>query len=289
MKAPLLVLDCHYLCHRAFHVHKNLEWNGVASGVVFGFLKTILTLKKEFQTDRIAFCFEGRNLLRKKIYPEYKAKRVREYSPEETEARGDLHRQIQKLAKDYLPRIGFRNIFQYDGYESDDVMAQICLHLASIGSPRQIILVTSDSDMYQCLSDTVSIYDPVKQTIRDDHWFRAKYGIRPFKWAFVKSLCGCKTDNVSGIGGVGEMTAVMLVKERLGRKQRMGLTKTQLAVAARNSRLVELPFENCPIPRIVPDEISEKGWHKVCKQLGMDSIRHQLPIYRINRGIPKKR
>ena len=276
MKAPILILDSHYLCHRAFHTAGHLAWEGKTTGVVFSFLKSISFLKDEFRTDQIAFCFEGENLHRKDLYPEYKDRRREFKNEEEYQAYLGLKRQIRDLRLSYLPRIGFKNIFYAPGYESDDLMAAFAY---SLPKEQEVVLVTSDSDLYQCLRSNVVVYSPQKQRVYNDPWFRKAYGIPPEKWALVKALSGCSSDNVKGVRGIGEATALQYCRGNLSPKAHEKIFSPEgRKIVRRNRKLVELPFEGCPVPQMTEDQISREGWLAVCKDLGMRSLAGRLPI-----------
>ncbi len=274
MSSPLLVLDCHYLCHRAFHT-SDLEWQGRATGVIYGFLRGIGILADAFSTNRLGFCFEGGNLKRKTLFPGYKIRHQKEKTSQEVRAYGELNSQIRELREILLPKIGFRNIFCYPGYESDDSMAAIALD----APPEQdVILVTADSDLYQCLRKNVAIYSPQKQRLLTERWFKREYQITPRQWAIVKAMSGCHGDGVPGVPGIGEKTALKILQE--DGKLTPGWTKAYLSrdIVRRNRKLVELPFEGCPIPEWRPDEISRKGWLWVCDHLGFKSLSGKMPI-----------
>lgn len=278
MKAPLLVLDCHYLCHRAFHAQgKRLAWEGRATGVIFGFFQSILSLKEEFSTERVAFCFESPNLRRKKIYPAYKARRhLKTNTPDEQVALNELHVQISQLRKRYLPEVGFKNIFCFAGMESDDIMARF----AQV--PEETILVTSDSDLWQCLSERVSIYQPINQKLLTHEWFLNKFGFAPKKWAIVKAIAGCNGDGVSGIAGVGEITAAKYLQGKLPFKSvayKKIVSEEGKAVIRRNRDLVSLPMDGCPVPELQEDVLGVEGWQKVCSELGFKSLLQRPPWF----------
>lgn len=279
MSQPWLVLDCHYLCHRAFHTAKDLAWKGKSTGVVFSFLKSIGFMKDEFQTDRIVFCFENPILFRRDIYPSYKVKRVtKERTEKEKEEYSNLCIQISDLRQRYLPEIGFKNIFSFRGMESDDIMAQIA---RSVPDTEDVILVTSDQDLYQCLKHNVTIFSPSKKQIITESWFRKTYGIRPSKWAVVKAIAGCQSDEVKGVGGVGEATALKYLLGELKPESKAYETiksEEGRAIVRRNRKLVELPYEDCPVPELQDDDISKAKWLEVCNQLGMRSIAQRPPV-----------
>lgn len=274
-----LVLDCHYLCHRALHTSGSLSWKNQATGIIFGFLKSISVLKDEFQTDSVAFCFEHRHLFRRDLFPDYKRKRkTREKSEEEQKLYESFGIQVCELRKRYLPGIGFKNIFSYRGMESDDVMASIAKNLPAGDSA---VLVTSDYDMLQCLSESVSMYSPQKRKLFTESWFRKTYKLPPHKWAVVKAIAGCSGDGVPGIRGVGEVTALKYLRGELPQDSnavRAILSKDGKATIRRNRELVELPFKGCPVPELKGDCVTRKSWLSVCEALGMKSIASRPPI-----------
>jgi DNA polymerase-1 len=281
---PLLILDCHYLCHRAFHAQRDLSFGGISTGVIYGFLKQIGHLKDTFQTDRVAFCFEGTTLYRRIDFPDYKMKRINTEAadPEKTKARGDLCRQIDALRTSYLRQIGFRNIFYYPGWESDDIMGR----MAKTAKPEdEVILVTSDADMYQLLRPNVLMYCPTKKRLLTEDWFKQSYGIEPWQWAMVKAMAGCSSDGVPGIPGVGEITAVKFIKKQLPKTSAIYKTITSpeaAEIVQRNRILVELPYENVPTPTPEWDDtekISTKGWNDVCARLGIKSMIGRAPVF----------
>jgi 5'-3' exonuclease len=279
MNQPLLVLDVSYLCYRAFYSTGGLSHGEKPTGVIFGFLKTISLLKEEFQTDRIAFCFEHPHLLRKDVFPEYKQKRKKEKTPEEMAAYKVLRNQIDALQNKYLTQIGFKNVFSFDGYEADDIMAIIA---ADTPDDEECILVTADGDLLQCLSDNVSIYCPQSRKLITEASFIRAQGIRPSKWAIVKAIAGCAGDGVPGIKGVGEVGAIKYIKKQLPERtmQYQAITSEEgIKTILRNRWLVELPYANCPSPKIQNDKVSSEGWKTVCAELGFKSMAGMPPIH----------
>ncbi len=182
------------------------------------------------------------------------------------------------MREDYLPDIGYQNIFSLSGYESDDLMATLANHAPH---DERVILITGDSDLYQCLRhDSVSLYSPQKKKLLTERWFRATYDIAPAQWALVKAIAGCSSDNVKGIRGVGEATALKYVQGKLPQDSKAYKSircSTGCDTVRRNRALVELPFSDCPIPLLVKDAFSRKSWQRVCGKLGAQSLRDQLP------------
>lgn len=277
---PILVLDAHYLCHRAFHTTHGLSWKEKPTGVLFGFLSSLGHLKDDFQTDRIVFCFEHKHLKRRDIFPAYKERRIahQQRPEEEVRALGEFAVQILELQHRYLPKIGFKNVVAYDGYESDDTMAAIAKHYSV---DNDVVIVTADLDLLQCLDERVSIYSPQKRKLLTKSWFYHEYKIEPWQWAMVKAIGGCSGDGVPGIKGIGEKTALKYVQGALALKSKAyaAIASEQGAeVVLRNRKLVELPFDGCPTPKIVDDDITNAKWQEVTAELGFASLAGKPPL-----------
>jgi DNA polymerase-1 len=254
-----------------------LSWKEKPTGVIYGFLKGIPLLMDEFATGNVVFCFESKTSHRRNIFPAYKQRRVtKKRDPEEAEAYDQLRSQISELRQRYLPKIGFKNVLSWDGLESDDIMAKIALTHA----PRnEVVLVTSDSDLWQVLGPRVSVYDPGRQVTLTEEWFRGKYGIAPKDWAKVKALGGCKSDEVPGIPGVGETTALKFLRGELGIDSRaFDLIGQGKSIVRRNRKLVQLPFEGSPGFTFQEHEVTRDKWKEVCEELGMKSIIGRPPV-----------
>ena len=251
-----------------------MSWEGQATGVTFQFFQWILSYKRQFETDNLMFCFEGGSLYRNNIYPEYKASRRKDESKlteEEKNAYSELHGQIVELRRRWLLKMGFKNVITYRGYESDDVMAAFAKN-----TKDEVILVTSDEDLYQCLEgDRVVMYSPHKKTFYTEKALMEEYGVKPKQWALVKALAGCAGDNVEGLKGIGERTACKFLRGELNPTSKVyEIIKSEKAkeVVRRNRPLVELPYKNCPIPDPKEDEVTVEKWDEVCDQLGMISL-----------------
>ena len=275
-----LILDTPYLCHRAKHVFGNLTYDGNATGIIYGLLKSLSAFQDLFNTSNFIFCFDSKTNKRKEIYPEYKANRIKkEYTEEEVEFHRAFKKQIKKLRTTYLPTIGFRNIFIQRGYESDDLMAEICLH---IKSDDEAIIITSDKDLFQCIGGNISCYNPQTNKRMTLQRFKKEYGIPSSDWHLVKSIAGCTTDNVKGVMGVGEKTAIKYLTGQLttGKKYLDIMTLKGRAIFSRNMHLVKLPMRGTQGCRLKRDKLSESGWKEVTKLLGMKSIKDRMPFGR---------
>lgn len=279
MSRKYLLLDCNYLCHRAKHSTGGLSYGGNATGVIYGFLKSLSTFQDLFNTSNFVFCWDSNTSKRKEIYSEYKANREREYTDEEIEFDRLFRRQMKKLRTTYLPMIGFKNVFVQRGYESDDILAEISLH--SIRGKDEAIIISSDKDLYQCIEHNVSFYNPQTNKHLTLQGFKKQYEIEPTLWGMVKSLAGCTTDNVKGIQGVGEITAIKFLLDRLNpdsKAYREIISVQGRKISDFNQQLVILPMHAIHGINLKRDSLSEQGWKQVAKLLGMKSIRDRMPF-----------
>lgn len=281
MSRKYLLLDCNYLCHRAKWSTGGLTYDGDATGVIYGFLKSLSGFQDLFNTSNFVFCWDSKTSKRKEIYPEYKAQREKkEYTDEEIEFDRAFRKQMKKLRTTYLPMIGFRNVFVQKGYESDDIIASICCQ-ENKSIDNEFVIISSDKDLYQCISPSVSFYNPQTSKILTFQGFKKKYGIESYEWGNVKSLAGCTTDNVKGIEGIGEIRAIQFLNGNLNPKSKaMQNIKNPDSdeILFRNQKLVILPFEGTQQFKLRRDNLSEQGWRQVTKMLGMKSIRDRMPF-----------
>lgn len=269
---PVLILDCCYLCHRAFHSMGQLSHHDIKTGVIYGFMRDVRQWCSRFATRRIVFAFDLGAPLRKKQFPGYKEKRhLPSTNPEYIRAKRELERQMHLLRTRYLPMCGWRNIFAAEGYEGDDIIARVVLD--GIGEDPAII-ISADTDLYQLLDwGDVRILRPAQGEIVTVGIFRKRYGIMPESWAEVKAIAGCSSDEIPGIKGVGEKTAIKWIRNelKLGSKAADAIENGD-KIIQRNFDLVRLPYVGTPPCIVEPDEMSLRGWREMCRELGFDSL-----------------
>jgi DNA polymerase I len=279
-----LLYDVQNLAYRAFYSVGGLNYNNTPTGVYFQVLGTVLQLEGQFGPATPVFCFDSKESKRKKLYPNYKkARHTRNLTQDQLSALLDLRNQISGLRTKYLKLLGCHNIFRKKGYEADDLIAYISQGLRE---NERAVIVSTDSDLLQCLSVQVKIYDPRKKFLWTVEHFRKAYGIEdPKNWAAVKALSGCSTDGVKGIPGIGEKTAVKFVNFTLSessKKYQQILSKKGLAIRRRNLPLVKLPFSGIKSIKLIQD--GELQWSRVFRELGIRSLDAELEY----REIPKQ-
>ena len=204
----LLVIDGNSIANRAFFGIKLLTTkDGRYTNAIFGFLNIMLSLLKESQPDEVAVAFDLKApTFRHKMYEGYKA--TRHGMPDE------LAQQMPVL-KEILTDLGYR-IVTAEGWEADDILGT----LAAACAARQddCFLATGDRDSLQLVSDTTTVLLATtalgrsKTVTMDVDAIREKYGIEPKQLIEVKSLMGDASDNIPGVRGIGENTALSLVQ-----------------------------------------------------------------------------
>lgn len=274
-----LLIDTNFLCHRAFHSTGGLTYKDDPTGVIYGVLRAVIDLHYQFSPDRMVFAFDSGESLRRDIYPKYKISRRRKKRlfnrREKREYKGMLS-QVEKLRREILPEVGFRNIHAQLGYEADDVIAKIAMDL---NVKHEVIIVSCDHDLYQCLAGNVTIWNIITHQMFDVSAFKKKYGVHPVQWCLIKAMAGCSSDDVIGIPGVGEKTAAKWCAGKV--KEGSSIHKKILAnhqLMKTNSELVILPFRGIKRFKLRDDEVKAKKWNRVMNEYGLRTLRNEAPV-----------
>lgn len=205
----LLVIDANAVVHRAYHALPKLTTKkGEPVNAIYGFLLFLMKAVKDFQPDFIvaAFDFPAKNFRHEK-YKEYKANR--EKAPD------DLYEQIPKV-KDLLSDFGIM-VLEKEGFEADDIIGTVSSAAQKDGGIETII-ASGDADVLQLVGSGVKAYilrKGIKDSVLyDEEKVEEKYGgLAPEKLVYYKSLRGDPSDNIPGVFGIGEKTAIELIKK----------------------------------------------------------------------------
>lgn len=205
----LLILDSNSILNRAFYGVRYLSAkDGTPTNAIYGFLNILLKLIKEQEPDYICAAFDVKApTFRHKQYKGYKAQR--KPMPEGLAAQ-------MPLAKDVLRAMGV-TILEKEGYEADDIIgtvARLCEE-----SEISCFIATGDKDDLQLASDKTKVILTVTKSgynetiIYDDKAVKEKYHVTPTEFIDVKALMGDPSDNIPGVKGVGEKTAMSLIEK----------------------------------------------------------------------------
>lgn len=205
----LILIDGHAIAYRSYFAFiKNPLTNsrGQNTSAVFGFTRMLMLVQKRYRPDYFAVAFDsGEETERHREFPEYKANR--------DEMPDDLSSQLPILF-DLLDAFGVPVLME-PGYEADDILATVARQASSQG--MDVRIVTSDKDLLQLLSDRVHVIRPSKGTGLTDEvgpeFLEDKYGLRPPQIIDLLALMGDSSDNIPGVRGIGEKTALRLLHD----------------------------------------------------------------------------
>ena len=209
MNKKLLLFDGHSMANRAFYgVPLLTNKEGQYTNAIFGFLNMMLSIVEKEKPDYLGVTFDlSAPTFRHKFSEDYKGNR--KGMPEE------LRAQIP-LLKEVLTAMHIQ-IISKEGFEADDVLGTLAK--AGEKSGMNVTVVSGDRDLFQITSEKIEIKIPrTKKTGTEIESFFAKdvvetYGVSPTEFIDVKGLMGDPSDNIKGVPGIGEKTAVKLIKE----------------------------------------------------------------------------
>ena len=245
MRQKLIIIDSHHLCHRVKYSLKGLLHEEIATGVLYGFLNSLIKIADRFpMPDHVyVFTWDSRQSIRKIMYDGYKEKRDDDWMDEEDmELARIVSLQIPLLRRNVLPSIGFKNIFMQTGYEADDLIASL---VRKYHINHEIIVISKDHDLFQLLNHCSMFYSDEMRLYTIDS-LNEQFGVTPDEWIRVKCIAGCNSDSVPGIKGVGIKTAIRYLKGILGQKTQARANIESVEGQKRiqdNLPLIELPLE----------------------------------------------
>lgn len=279
MENPLLIIDCNYLCHRARFTTGPLSYKGEPTGVVFGFLNQILIISKEVMPSNIIFTWDSRKSKRRRIFPEYKGNRKNEEPDQELI---NAFKQFHSLRKAILPGLGFSNNWMRVGYEADDLIADVVFKVHGSQYPIPVVIASSDNDLLQLLVGSTRIYNLGRKEYYSREKLKEDYGIAPEEWVEVKKIAGCSGDNVPGVPGVGEKTAIKYLKGEL-RPELKAYKNIQenKGIIDRNEMLVNLPFPGTQTPTIEDNAFNITAFKNICREHGFNKMMNNLDDWKI--------
>ena len=246
-KAFYLIDGSAYIYRAFFALPPLSNSKGQQTNAVYGFTTMLMKILREHGPECLAVVFDapGRTA-RHEEFKEYKAQRPE--MPQGMQAQIPLiHRVVQAMA---VP------VVNQPGIEADDLIGTLARKAEAQG--MEVVIVTSDKDMFQLLTPSVRIYDPVKDKWIGEAECRERFGVEPARVAEVMGLMGDSIDNIPGVKGIGEKTATKLIAqfgtidELLRRVEEVTAPKTRAllqeqAETARLSRRLATIHIDCPI------------------------------------------
>ncbi|QDE33031.1 DNA polymerase I [Shewanella polaris] len=258
---PLILVDGSSYLYRAYYAPPHLtNSKGEATGAVYGVVNMLRSLLSRYSPSHIAVVFDAKGkTFRNDMYGEYKAQRPP--MPDDLRTQIEpLHRIIHAMG---LPLICI------SGVEADDVIGTIALQASKEG--RATLISTGDKDMAQLVNEHVTLINTMTDTIMGPEEVKTKYGVSPDRIIDFLALMGDKSDNIPGLPGVGEKTALAMltgmgsVENILADPQSVidvGFrgSKTMPAKIIDNADMLKLSYK---LATIKTDVELEQDWHEL--------------------------
>jgi DNA polymerase-1 len=288
--APTLYLiDGSSYIYRAFYALGRLSnAQGMPTQAIFGYLQMIRRILDQEKPDYLAVVFDAKGpTFRHELYGQYKAHRPT--MPDDLVVQIPYIKQVSRLYG--LP------IVEKGGFEADDIIATLAKEAEARGF--EVIIVSGDKDLMQIISPQIRIWDTLKDKILNEESVRERFGTSPAGLVDVMGLAGDSSDNVPGVPGIGEKTAVKLImahgsldkvlaeetavtppklKERLLQYKEQALLSRQLVTL--NSKVsldlsaTDLKIQGKDIPEL-KDLFEELGFKKFLEELGGESKKEE--------------
>ena len=199
----IFLIDGQSYIYRAFYAVRELTTSkGFPTNAIFGFVNMLQRVREEYTPSHLAVIFDapGKNF-RHDLFPTYKARRLA--MPEA------LRPQIPRI-KDVV-RAYHIPALELEGYEADDIIATLATRWQKQGA--EVVIVSGDKDLMQLISEQVTMLDTMKGERIGVEQVQAKFGVEPARVVDVQGLMGDSTDDIPGVPGVGEKTAIKLINE----------------------------------------------------------------------------
>ncbi len=209
MNDKILLIDGNSIMNRAFYGIGTLTNSaGLNTNAIFGFINILLKTIEEEKAGKLAVAFDLKApTFRHEMYKDYKGNR---------KGMPDELREQMPVIKELLKKMNI-SIFEMEGYEADDILGTLAVRNAAEG--YFVTVLSGDRDMLQLATDRIKISIPKtkNRTTTTEHYYEndviEAYNIPPKAFIDVKGLMGDTSDNIPGIAGIGEKTALKLIEE----------------------------------------------------------------------------
>ena len=279
-ESPLFAIDGSSFIFRAYFAIGGYLSNskGLPTNAIFGFTQMLLKLLHQWDSQYVVLCFDAKGpTFRHRLYKPYKANRPP--MPDDLSVQIPF---IKKLAEAF----GIAQL-EIEGFEGDDLLATLAYKL-----DHPLVIVGGDKDLLPLVSDKVVIWDPMKDEIISKEDIKRRFGLSPERLLDVRALAGDSVDNIPGVPGIGEKTALRLIKEYGSledvlkqanniKQKRLRERLIEFADQARLSRELVRLNTHAPIPleldfyRRNPPDITEL--RKLFRELEFKRLLKELP------------
>jgi DNA polymerase-1 len=203
MSEKIALIDGYGFVFRAYHSLPPLtRKDGTPTNAVYGFTNMLVKLLANLDVSHVAVVFDaGSKTFRNDIFPNYKANRPP--CPEDLKPQFPIVREAAESLN--------LAVLEKAGFEADDIIATLTKKFSRQG--KQVLIVSSDKDLMQLVSDNVFMFDAMKNKMIGENEVKEKFFVAPNQVLDVLSLIGDSSDNVAGVRGIGPKTAAELINE----------------------------------------------------------------------------
>lgn len=199
----ILAIDFNNIVFGSYYGEQLINSHGKNVNAIKGFFFKLKSLVDTFNPAYIIMAndLDRNKTFRRKMYKPYKAQR----KPMDT----DVVEQM-RITSRLCSLLGYPFI-NNELYEADDILGMVSKFGAD--NNMDVIIASSDRDMYQLISDSTYIFSPKNKELLDLNWLQDNYKLNPQQWIELKMLQGDRSDNIPGVPGIGEVTALKLMQE----------------------------------------------------------------------------
>jgi DNA polymerase-1 len=199
----LYLIDGSSYIYRAYYAIRHLSSpSGHPTNAIYGFIQMLLKLIKDHDPKHLAVVFDaGRITFRTELYTEYKANRAA--MPD------DLRQQVGPIRE--VVRAFNIPVLELEGFEADDIIGALAARYSAQNS--RVVVVTGDKDLMQIVTENVTLLDTMKDKQSGLAEVNKRFGVGPELVPDILGLAGDSSDNIPGVPGIGEKTAIKLVQE----------------------------------------------------------------------------
>jgi len=298
----LLLVDGNNMSHRVFWTHQELQHKGRYTGVLFGFFRQLIFLRKKFPEHFLVVAWD-RGYDRRKAesqagvaagivpsaYKEPREKAREDADPKKLEELESLNTQMNQLRDEALPLVRCTQAI-LDGTEADDILYSYCLYANKWGG--EAVIVSSDKDFYQVLGigPKVTVFDAMKDETWTAERFQMEFAFPATLWVTAGALQGDKGDNIFGVDGWGPKTACDYVRQygsletileavqgktkHSKKEQTLLESSPRLKLAMSLKQMDEIPY--IPMPRCGPKD--SKALYDKFLELGFMSLLKEVKL-----------
>jgi DNA polymerase-1 len=277
----LFLVDGSSYIFRAFYAIRHLSNSkGLPTNAIFGFTQMLLKVLKEHHPNYLAVVLDSKGpTFRSEVYKEYKANR-----PAMPEALVPQIPYIRRIIEEYQIAT-----LEMEGYEADDLIGTVAKGLAP---EVDVVIITGDKDILQLVSDRIQVYDTMKEKRFGVEEVVQRFGVKPEQVVEVMGLAGDAIDNIPGVPGIGEKTAIELIKifgsiENLlthldqVRQKKLKENLETYGEQARLSRKLATIHTDAPLTYrlndFAPGSPNQNGLREIFKELEFNKLLKELP------------